>query len=305
MSLFERLRRGLERTSAGLRDAVSAIFAGGQVTGEFLDELEEVLIQADVGVKAAMAFRERIQEENKKRNLRTTEEIFRVMEELVVDILKDVAEPLRTAPTGPTVYALVGVNGSGKTTTIGKLAARWRSRGKSVIMAAADTFRAAAEDQLGVWAKRTGSTMIAHRPGSDPGAVAFDAIRSALARNIDLVLVDTAGRLHTKRNLMEELRKIVRVIGRELDGAPHEVILVIDGTTGQNGLNQAKVFTEAAGVTGVCITKLDGSSKGGIAVAIAGEMRLPVKLVGVGESVEDLRDFEAESFAKALFAKPE
>ena len=196
------------------------------------------------------------------------------------------------AESGPTVYTLVGVNGSGKTTTIAKLAKRWRDQGKSVIMAAADTFRAAAEDQLEVWAKRTGSTMIAHQPGSDPGAVAFDAVRSALARNADLVLVDTAGRLHTQRNLIEELKKIIRVIGREIPEAPHEVILVIDGTTGQNGLHQAKVFAEAAGVTGICITKLDGSSKGGIAVAIASEMRLPVKLVGIGEAAEDLRDFD-------------
>lgn len=305
MSLFDRLRQGLRRTSANLRDAVSAIFTGGRVTGEFLDELEEVLIQSDVGVKAAMTLRDRIQEENKKRNLKTTEELFGVMEELVTEILEGVAEPLKTVPSGPTVYVLVGVNGAGKTTTIGKLAERWRSQGKSVIMAAADTFRAAAQDQLAVWAKRTGSALIAHQPGSDPGAVAFDAIRAALARNTDLVLVDTAGRLHTKGNLMEELRKIVRVIGRELPGAPHEVILVIDGTTGQNGLNQAKVFAEAAGVTGVCITKLDGSSKGGIAVAIADELRLPIKLIGVGESLDDLRDFEAGPFAKALFAKPE
>ena len=258
MSLFQKLRQGLKRTSANLRDAVSGIFTGGRVTGEFLDDLEEVLLMSDVGVKAAMALRDRVQEENKKRNLKSPDELFGVMEELVAGILKGVAEPLKTASSGPTVYVLVGVNGAGKTTTIAKLADRWRSQGKSVIMAAADTFRAAAQDQLEVWAKRTGSSIIAHQPGSDPGAVAYDAVRSAVARNVDFVLVDTAGRLHTKRNLIEELRKIIRVIRRELPGAPHEVILVIDGTTGQNGLNQAKVFTEAAEVTGVCITKLDG-----------------------------------------------
>lgn len=305
MSLFDRLRSGLKRTSSSLREAVTSIFTGGRVTQEFLDELEEVLIQSDVGLKAAMALRDRIQEENKKRNLKTPEELFGVMEEMVAEILEGVSEPLRTAPSGPTVYVLVGVNGAGKTTTIGKMAERWRGQGKSVIMAAADTFRAAAQEQLAVWAKRTGSTIIAHQSGSDPGAVAFDAVRAAISRGVDLVLVDTAGRLHTKGNLMEELKKIIRVIGRELPGAPHEVILVIDGTTGQNGLNQARVFAEAAGVTGVCITKLDGSSKGGIAVAIADELGLPIKLVGVGESADDLRDFDARAFAKALFARPE
>lgn len=305
MSLFERFRQGLKKTSANLREAVSGIFGSGKVTPEFLDDLEEVLIQSDVGVQVAMALRDRIQEENKKRNLKTPDELFGVMEELVTGIFEEVAEPLRVAESGPTVYTLVGVNGSGKTTTIAKLAKRWRDQGKSVIMAAADTFRAAAEDQLEVWAKRTGSTMIAHQPGSDPGAVAFDAVRSALARNADLVLVDTAGRLHTQRNLIEELKKIIRVIGREIPEAPHEVILVIDGTTGQNGLHQAKVFAEAAGVTGICITKLDGSSKGGIAVAIASEMRLPVKLVGIGEAAEDLRDFDPRAFAKALFGRAE
>jgi fused signal recognition particle receptor len=304
MSLFEKLRQGLRRTSANLRDAVSGIFTGGRVTGEFLDDLEEVLIQSDVGVKAAMALRGKVQEENKKRNLKDSEELFGAMEEIVRAMLEAVAEPLKVAASGPTVYVLVGVNGAGKTTTIAKLAERWRSQGKSVIMAAADTFRAAAEDQLEVWAKRTGSSIIAHQPGSDPGAVAYDAVRSALARNADLVLVDTAGRLHTKRNLIEELRKIVRVIQKELPGAPHEVILVIDGTTGQNGLNQARVFAEAAGVTGVCITKLDGSSKGGVALAIADELGLPIKLVGVGESSDDLRDFDPAAFAKALFAGP-
>lgn len=301
MSLLEKFRQGLKKTSQSLREAVSGIFGGGRVTPEFLDELEEVLIQADVGVQAAAVLREKVREEAKHRNLSNTDDLFAVMEEMVAGIFEEVAEPLREAESGPTVYVLVGVNGSGKTTTIAKLAKRWRDRGKSVIMAAADTFRAAAEDQLAVWAQRTGSAIVAHQAGSDPGAVAFDAVRSALAKKADIVLVDTAGRLHTQRNLIEELKKIVRVVAREAPGAPHEVLLVIDGTTGQNGLNQAKVFAEAAGVTGICVTKLDGSSKGGITVAIASELRLPVKLVGIGEGADDLRDFDSAAFAKALF----
>jgi fused signal recognition particle receptor len=220
--------------------------------------------------------------------------------ELVKEIFDGVAAPLYTAESGPTVYVLIGVNGSGKTTTIAKLARRWKDQGKSVVMAAADTFRAAAGDQLAVWAQRTNSMLIQHQEGSDPGAVAFDAVKSAVARKADLVLVDTAGRLHTQKNLVEELKKVIRIIGRELPGAPHEVLLVVDGTTGQNGLNQARVFMGAAGVTGICVTKLDGSSKGGIAVAIAEELKLPVKLVGIGESMDDLKDFDSEAFAKAL-----
>jgi len=303
MDLFDKLREGLAKSSKSIRDKVQGIFAPGRITTEFLDELEEALIQADVGVEAASLLRDRIQEENRKRGMRTEDELFGVMSELVKSVFDRVVAPLEVAEEGPTVYVLIGVNGSGKTTTIAKLAKRWKDRGKTVIMAAADTFRAAAGDQLQVWAQRTGSTMIQHQEGSDPGAVAFDAVKSAMARKTDLVLVDTAGRLHTKKNLVEELKKVVRVIGRELPGAPHEVLLVIDGTTGQNGLSQARVFTEAAGVTGICLTKLDGSSKGGIAIAIAEELKIPVKLVGIGEDVDDLKDFDSEAFARALFAR--
>jgi fused signal recognition particle receptor len=302
MNLFERFREGLSKSSRDIRDRVQGIFASGRITPAFLDDLEEVLIQADVGVQAASMLRERIQEENRKRDIRTEDELFAVMSGLVKSIFDEVAAPLRVAGEGPTVYVLIGVNGSGKTTTIAKLAKRWKDQGKSVVMSAADTFRAAAGDQLAVWAQRTGSTIVQHREGSDPGAVAFDAVRSAVARRTDLVLVDTAGRLHTQKNLVEELKKVVRVIGRELPGAPHEVLLVIDGTTGQNGLNQARIFTAAAGVTGICLTKLDGSSKGGIAVAIASELKIPVKLVGIGEGTDDLQDFDSEAFARALFS---
>ncbi len=305
MSLFGKFKDGLAKTSKNLREKVLAVFQPGRLSQDFLDELEEALIQADIGVETAGKLRDRVQEESRKSALRTEGELFAVLESLVRDLLVGVSSPLAVADSGPTVYVLVGVNGSGKTTTVGKLAGRFASEGKSVIVAAADTFRAAAEDQLAVWAKRAGATMISHQEGSDPGAVAFDAIRSAIAKRTDVVLVDTAGRLQTKKNLMEELRKVMRVISREVPGAPHEVILVIDGTTGQNGLSQARVFTEASGVTGICVTKLDGTSRGGIAVAISESLKIPVKLVGMGEGIEDLRDFDASSFAKALFAARE
>jgi len=303
MNLFDKFKQGLQKSSRSLREKMQGIFVPGHITSEFLDELEDALIQSDVGIAAAGLLRERIQEENRKRGLKSEDELFGAMADLVKEIFDGVAEPLRTVDQGPTVYVLIGVNGSGKTTTIAKLAKRWKDQGKSVIMAAADTFRAAAGDQLAVWAERTGAMIIQHQEGSDPGAVAFDAVKSAVARKADLVLVDTAGRLHTQKNLVEELKKVVRVIGRELPGAPHEVLLVVDGTTGQNGLNQARIFAGAAGVTGICLTKLDGSSKGGIAVAIAEELRIPVKLVGIGEAMDDLREFDSEAFAKALFSR--
>jgi fused signal recognition particle receptor len=301
VSFLERFKKGLAKTSQQVTEKILKVFSPGKITTEFLDNLEEALIEADVGVRATSLLCERLQEENKKNPIRTQEELFGLMESLVKEILQQASRPLEVSSRGPTVYVMVGVNGSGKTTTIGKLAKKLADQGKSVIVAAADTFRAAAGDQLAVWAKRSGATIISHQEGSDPGAVAFDAVRSAVARKVDYVLVDTAGRLHTKKNLIEELKKILRVVAREIPGAPHEVLLAIDGTTGQNGLSQAQVFTDAVGVTGICLTKLDGSSKGGIAVAIAQDLEIPVKLVGVGESVDDLREFDAESFAKALF----
>ncbi|MGI6163163.1 MAG: signal recognition particle-docking protein FtsY [Bacillota bacterium] len=301
MSLFQRLKEGLAKTSDNLRSKIQTIFQPGVLTDEFLDDLEAVLIQADVGVKATSGLIETLREESRKQPVKTEEDLYRIMAKKVAEIFLAVDEPLRVSNDGPTVYVMVGVNGSGKTTTIAKLAKRWADQGKKVILAAADTFRAAADDQLAVWAKRTGADLISHQQGSDPGAVAFDATRAAIARKADLVLVDTAGRLHTKKNLMEELKKIIRVISREIPGAPHEVILVIDGTTGQNGLAQAKVFAGEAGVTGICITKLDGSSKGGIAAAIASELGIPVKLVGVGEGADDLKDFDPTHFAFSLF----
>lgn len=301
MSVFQKLKQGLSKTSSNIRNKIQDIFRPGVLTDEFLDELEAVLIQADVGVGATADLIDSLREESRSRSFETVEDLYRTMAEKVADIFASVDAPLQVAGGGPTVYAMVGVNGSGKTTTIAKLAHRYTRQNKKVILAAADTFRAAADDQLAVWAKRTGADLIRHSHGSDPGAVAFDAAKAAIARKADLLLVDTAGRLHTKKNLMEELKKIIRVLSREIPGAPHEIILVIDGTTGQNGLVQAREFAQAVDITGLCITKLDGSSKGGIAVAIASELGIPVKLVGVGEQAEDLRDFDSRSFAYSLF----
>lgn len=301
MNFYDRFKAGLAKTSRNILGVLQGALGTGRITEETLDMLEEALIQADVGVQAAYLFRERVKEESQRAGPATEGEFLSLLERLVKEVLDAVAQPMSIAEKGPTVYVVVGVNGSGKTTTAGKLAQRWHNEGRTVILAAGDTFRAAAADQLAVWAKRSGATLIAHQEGSDPGAVAFDAVRAAIARRTDLVLVDTAGRIHTKKNLMEELKKIVRVVSRELPGAPHEILLVLDGTTGQNGLSQARVFTDAVGVTGICLTKLDGSSKGGIAVAIAQDLGIPVKLVGVGEGPGDLLDFDPAAFSAGLF----
>ncbi len=301
MGFYQKLKQGLVKTSRSLRSKIQGIFSPGVLTDEFLDDLEAVLLQADVGLVATSNLMSSIRSENRDKRFETEEDLYRMMAEKVASMFESVYAPLVTAPVGPTVYVMVGVNGSGKTTTIAKLAKRWRNEDRRVVMAAADTFRAAADDQLAIWAERTGSDLIRHRHGSDPGAVAFDAARAAVARKAHLLLVDTAGRLHTNRNLLEELKKIIRVLSREIPDSPHETLLVMDGTTGQNGLNQAGVFAREVGVTGLCITKLDGSSKGGIALAITGELGIPVKLVGVGEKVEDLKDFHARDFAYGLF----
>jgi fused signal recognition particle receptor len=301
MSIFRKFQEGLAKTSKGLKDKIQGIFSQSSINDDFLDELEAALISADTGIEAAERIVSRVKEKHRVTPINTEEELYQCLRSTIEEIMRDVQAPLARSESGPTVYVMVGVNGSGKTTTIGKLAKRWTQEQKSVIVAAADTFRAAAEDQLAVWAERAGATMIAHQAGSDPGAVAYDAVKAAIARKADLVIVDTAGRLHTKKNLMEEMKKIVRIISREIPTAPHEVLLVIDGTTGQNGLKQAEVFRDAVGVTGICVTKLDGSSKGGIAVAIAEELQIPVKLIGTGEGIDDLSDFDPSLFAKSMF----
>ena len=239
----------------------------------------------------------------KKKEINTPEDLKPFLQKQIVEILTAGEDTTRIAEQGPTVLLVIGVNGAGKTTTIGKLAAYYKGQGKSVLLAAADTFRAAAIDQLEVWGQRTGVPVIKHEEGSDPAAVAFDAVKAAVARKVDMLIIDTAGRLQTKSNLMQELEKINRVIGREIPGAPHETLLVLDATTGQNAISQAELFTKAAPITGVVLTKLDGTAKGGVVIGIKSQLSMPVKWIGVGEGVEDLRPFNAEDFAKALFGE--
>jgi len=288
---FARLRESLSKSRRALTEqiAIAAFDPGDDLAWE---RLEEALIQADVGVPATAELVQRLEARGE-------------LGELGSALADEIASLLGQAPSldvthAPTVILVVGVNGTGKTTTIGKLAAKLAEHGHSVVVAAADTFRAAAEEQLEIWATRAGADFVGSERGGDPAAVAYDAIDSAQARGRDVVIVDTAGRLHTQTNLMEELAKVRRVIAGKLDGAPHETLLVVDATTGQNGVQQAKLFAEAAGVTGVVLTKLDGSAKGGVAIPIAYELGLPVKLIGVGEQLDDLRPFDAEDFARAL-----
>jgi fused signal recognition particle receptor len=292
---FRRLRDSL----AVSRDALTSELAAAvfdPADDDAWERIEEALIHADVGVPATVEIVRRLE----ARQPGTQEELVAGLEDVVQELVTPAGEPRLALDSKPTVVLVVGVNGTGKTTTIGKLASRLRDAGRSVILAAADTFRAAAEEQLEIWARRSGADFVGSERGADPAAVAYDAIAAAEARGRDVVIVDTAGRLHTQTNLMEELAKVRRVIAGRLEGAPHETLLVVDATTGQNGLQQARLFGNAVDVTGVALTKLDGTAKGGIAVAIAHELGLPVKLVGVGESLDDLQPFDAGDFARAL-----
>lgn len=303
MGFFDKLKAGLEKTRKGFTEKIEQLIIGyADIDDELLDDLEAVLLSADVGVKTTTKLMEAIRKGIKAKEIESPEELRPFLQGKISEILSDGVAEINTAKQPPTVIMVVGVNGVGKTTTIGKLAEYYREQGQKVIMAASDTFRAAAIDQLEVWAERTGAELIKHTEGSDPAAVAFDAVQSAKARKADIVIVDTAGRLHTKANLMEELKKIKRVISREIPEAPHETLLVLDATTGQNAINQAKIFGDAADVTGVVLTKLDGTAKGGVVVAIKTELDLPVKWIGVGEGVSDLRPFVPQDFAEALFA---
>jgi fused signal recognition particle receptor len=288
----------LRDSLAGSRRALTQDLFFNPADTESWERVEEALIQADVGVPATVELVRRLEE----REPTSESALLEGLEEAVTELFETDGEGRLDLAEKPSVLLVVGVNGTGKTTTIGKLAARLGEHGRSVIVAAADTFRAAADEQLEIWAKRAGADFVGSEHGADPAAVAFDAIQAAEARGRDVVIVDTAGRLHTQTNLMQELAKIRRVIESKLDGAPHETLLVIDATTGQNGLQQARLFNEAVEVTGVALTKLDGSARGGIAVAIAHELGLPVKLVGVGESLGDLQPFDSREFARALVA---
>jgi fused signal recognition particle receptor len=304
-SLFSRLRSGLSKTQVGLVGKLDQILSSREIDEDLWDEFEEALITADLGVGTTLKLRQRIEEKLSKKSLRDPRAIMDTLKQECLEMLKKAeGNPLKIE-SKPFVIIIAGVNGVGKTTTIGKIAYRFSNEGKSVMVAAADTFRAAAVEQLEIWAKRVGSDFLRGQSGSDPSAVAYDALKASQARETDILIVDTAGRLHTRTNLMEELKKLRRVISRELDGAPNETLLVLDATTGQNAIQQAKMFNEAIDITGIILTKLDGTAKGGVILAIADELNIPVKFIGIGESLADLREFNAEEFVEALFVTGE
>lgn len=300
---FGRLKESLTKTRRGFIEKIDVLLRNRAIDEDLYEELEEILVQADVGVNTAMDLVERVRRTVKERRLDDAGELKDILKEHIRDMLGNDTAFLDAGSEPPTVIMVVGVNGVGKTTTIGKLAHMYKADGKKVLIGAADTFRAAAIDQLEVWSERVGVDLIKHREGADPAAVAFDSLQAAKARRADVLIIDTAGRLHTKTNLMEELKKINRVLNREIAGAPHEVLLVLDATTGQNAVNQARLFGEAVGVTGIALTKLDGSAKGGIVIAIKQVLDIPVKLIGIGEGIEDLRPFSPVDFVEALFAE--
>jgi len=300
MGFFDRLKEGLSKTKKGFVEKVETIFTGRAVDEETLEELEETLIMSDVGGNNAAEIVRHMKEKADKGEMREPGSVKDFLKKEMISML---GRPQSLVVFGekPFVILAVGVNGVGKTTTIGKLASRFRNQGHTVMLAAADTFRAAAIEQLEIWAGRSSVQLVKHQSGSDPSAVVFDAIEAAKARGIDVVIIDTAGRLHTKSPLMEELKKVKRVCGKAMGGAPHEILLVVDATNGQNALRQAQMFNDVIGVTGIALTKLDGTAKGGIVFAIKKELNIPVKLIGVGEGIDDLQDFVPEEFVRALF----
>lgn len=300
MGLFDQLKNGLAKTRKGFVEKVESIFSRGRIDKETIEELEEALITSDVGIHAAQEIVNFLREKIRKGEIEDTLSAREALKKEMASLLGSSA-PVVLFGERPFVILTVGVNGVGKTTTIGKLASRFASEGYSVLLGASDTFRAAAIEQLEIWAKRAGASIVKHQSGSDPAAVAFDAIESARHKKIDVVIIDTAGRLHTKSPLMEELKKVKRVVQKAMPLAPQEVLLVVDATTGQNALRQAQMFNEAIGITGVALTKLDGTAKGGIVFAIKKELGIPVRLIGVGEGVDDLRDFDPKEFVEALF----
>ena len=303
-NLLDRLKAGIEKTRAGLVDRVEDIISGKkEIDADLLEELEYTLITADIGVKTATEILDRIRQRVDRKLVNDATELKGLIREQLLEVLQATERPMAHVDQPPAVVMIVGVNGSGKTTTIGKLSNRFKSEGRSVLLCAADTFRAAAIEQLEVWGQRTQTDIIRQKAGSDPSAVVFDAVQAAKARKTDYVIVDTAGRLHTKDNLMAELEKMRRTAAKVIPDAPHEVWLVLDATTGQNGLEQARKFTETSGVTGIVLTKLDGTAKGGVVIAIARELNLPIRFIGVGEKTEDLLPFDPEEFIQSLFEK--
>ena len=300
-SIFDRMKDAVSRTRDSLGERIESVIAlTREVDESALEDLEMSLIASDLGVTTTAEIIDALRERAKRQQIRDGAELRDLLKEQIKNILDEQQRPVRAVSTPPEVIMMVGVNGTGKTTTTGKLAAYFRAQGKSVLMCAADTFRAAAIEQLEVWGQRSGVEIIKTRQGGDPSAALFDALQAAKARSNDVLIVDTAGRLHTKNSLMAELDKMRRTTQRIIPDAPHEVLLVMDATTGQNGLQQARLFTESAGVTGIVLTKLDGTAKGGIAVAIARELNLPVRFVGVGEKIEDLLPFDSAAFADSL-----
>ncbi|MBS1232994.1 MAG: signal recognition particle-docking protein FtsY [Nitrospirae bacterium] len=301
MGFFDRLKESLTKTRKSFVEKVESIFTGRKIDETTLEELEEILIMSDVGTRAASEIMTVIREKARQGEARDVESVRELLKKEMAEML-GAPHPLAVSDAKPFVILGVGVNGVGKTTTIGKLASRLRSQGFSVMLAAGDTFRAAGIEQLEIWSQRAGTQFVKHQKGSDPAAVAFDAVVAAQSRNIDVVIIDTAGRLHTKSNLMEELKKVRRSIDKAMPGAPHEILLVVDATTGQNALRQAELFNEAVGITGIALTKLDGTAKGGIIFAVKKGLGIPVRLIGIGEGIEDLRDFDPKEFVEALFS---
>ena len=300
MGFFDKIKAGLSKTRAALSNTLGGVFTGfSEIDDDFYDELEEGLILADLGVETASKAVARLKKAVREQHLKQTEEARDALRAILTDML-NVGDTELNLSTHPSVILVIGVNGVGKTTTIGKIARQQVDAGKKVLLVAGDTFRAAAADQLEIWAGRSGADIVRQHEGADPAAVVFDGIQAAKARNTDVIIIDTAGRLHNKQNLMNELNKISRIVERELPDAAKEVLLVLDGTTGQNGLIQAKQFKEIAGVTAIALTKLDGTAKGGIVIAVADALQIPVKFIGVGEQADDLMPFEARPFVEAL-----
>jgi fused signal recognition particle receptor len=300
---FSRLKDGLNKTQQKFSKGLTKLLYQRAIDDDLIEDLEELLITSDIGVKTSMKLLEKLEEEVDKEAMKDTDQLKDWLKSEIKGILSNVDDPLiiPEGHKGPYVIMVTGVNGTGKTTTIGKLAMKFNKEGKTVLLGAADTFRAAAIEQLEIWAERSECKVVKHQEGADPSAVAFDSIHAAKARDVDVLIIDTAGRLHTKVNLMEELKKVKRIAGRELEGAPHEILLVLDSTTGQNAVLQAKTFNETLGVTGLVLTKLDGTAKGGIIVAISDEFGIPIRYIGVGEKIYDLQVFKSGDFVDALF----
>ena len=301
MGFFDRLKESLTKTRKSFVGKVESILTGRKIDEAPLEELEEILIMSDVGTKAASEIMTVIREKARKGEANDVDSVRDLLKREMTEMLGD-PHPIAIFGNKPFVILAVGVNGVGKTTTIGKLASRFRSQGLSVLLAAGDTFRAAGIEQLEIWSQRADTQFVKHQKGSDPAAVAFDAVVAAQSRNIDALIIDTAGRLHTKSNLMDELKKVRRSIDKAMPGAPQEILLVVDATTGQNAIRQAELFNEAVGITGIALTKLDGTAKGGIIFAVKKGLGIPVRLIGIGEGIEDLRDFEPKEFVEALFS---